>query len=174
MVQRGSKSVIQLEEIAEGPVDVLYVHFFVDQRSFRHEHEAGVSRFRTSVEDVDSLQSHLFESGLIIADLSVSGCSDSRSLLSQGLDSEVQSISENVLVQPGGNVALGKDAKGSLSVVKGLELGVCVTDLITVLGPTVELRDVPVGRAWQEVLGSAAKQEVDTLPIGPASVSLVH
>jgi hypothetical protein len=80
---------------------------------------------------------------------------DSRSAATQGLDCEVESISVNILVEPGRDVALGEDAESSLRVVESLQLGVVHADLVSVRGPSVELGNVAVSGSSEEVLCSS-------------------
>ncbi len=112
------------------------------------------------MENVDGFEGHVFESRLIIS-----------TTTSERLDGEVESAGVDVFVEPSGDVALGEDGESTFGVVERLELGVVESDLVTVGGPSIELRDVTVSWSGEEVFGTSTEEEVDTLPWVPGEVT---
>lgn len=160
VLKSSAESVVELEEVTKSTVNVLDVHLLVDESSLGHEGPSGTTRLGTSGEDVNSLEGHLLESGLVVSTLGA-----------VGLDSKVESVGVDMLVKPGGDVTLGEDGKSTVVVVESLELGVAVANLVPGLAPTLKLRDVAVCGTGEEVLGTTAEEKVNSLPGVPGVVA---
>ena len=123
------------------------------------------------MENVDGLEGHLLETRLVVADISRLQRVDSRSLLALRSDRKLEGVGVDILVEPSGNVALGEDGKSPLGIVESLQLGLSVSNLVSVLGPSFELRDVAVTWSREEVFRTSTKEQVDTLPRVPRVVA---
>lgn len=159
VLEGGTDGVVEFEQVTEGTVDVLDVHLLVDEGGLGHQGPSGSTLLGTGGEDVNGLESHVLESGLVEG-----------SLGSVGLDGMDEGVGVDVLVEPGGDVSTGKDGKGTVLVVEGVELGLVVTDLVALLGPPGELVDVSVLRGSDKVLGTTTEENVNATPGVPGVV----
>lgn len=103
------------------------------------------------MQDINGLQGHLLEPRLVV-----------RSPSTPRLDSEVEGIGIHISIEPSGDVSLCKETERSLSVVERLELGVIVSNLVAVGGPSFELGDVAVPGSGQKVFGATTWQVINS------------
>ena len=153
--------VVELEELAKGAVVVHGVHLLVDVSSLSHEEEAVVMVLRAGVENVNGLESHVLQTGLVIRIL---GGPVGVVLLA------LEVVRVDVAVEPGGHVAGGEESKGS-GVIRGLRKGgVVPADAVSALRKKVVVGLVLVRLLGEEVLSTTAKEHVGSVELGPGVV----
>lgn len=152
--------VVELQKITQSTIVVKDVHLLVDGSSLGHEEESLLAT--ALVQDINSLEGHLLETGQV----------KSRPLSTLGVVLEgLEVVLVDVAVQPDGHDTLAKDTK-SLLVVVGSEEGLLVSaDRVSFLGELgiVVLALVRTGTG-EELLSTATEEDIRTTVVGPGVV----
>lgn len=166
-----SDGIVELEQLAQRTFVVEHVEHLVDGGGLGHHEEALVLGV-TSLEDVDGLQGHLSETGLVQG--RASGVDKRRnSSVDQvvGVDVAVEPPAQRITSAIGkkgegsrdllGHVALAEDPQSALARIGGLEGGVVVDDLIALSSEgIVVVGTVGRSRSRFELFGTTAEEHI--------------
>ena len=161
-LHRGLDGVVELEKLAQGTIVVQDVHHLVDRGSLRHHEEALITAPRR--ENLQSLDGHLFESGLVrsVAPLSV-----------RGILVALEILRVYVAVKPLGHVALREDAQSFVSVGRTQERRLVESYTVTLFAERlVVVLSFEGSLVGKELLRSSAEQNVGPGPIRPSVVGV--
>lgn len=154
-------SVVKLEKIAQSTVVVKGVHLLVDRGSLRHEEETLV--LATGAEDVNGLEGHVLKTGEVLS-ITCSTC---------GVVAEVlEIVCVDIAVKPDGQVALAEDTESTLALVGLEKRGLVVGDSVALLLELLVVVLALVRALREEVLSTAAEENIGALVLGPAVVAV--
>ena len=156
----GTYGVVKLEKVAKGTIVVHGVHLFINGGGLGHEEEAVVGA--ASGEDVDSLEGHLLQARQVEGGLKAP----------QGMVLKVTEIvSEDIAVEPGGQVALGKYSEDALLRRRCFEGRLVLSDLVALVGKFGIVVLALVG-CWvgEELLGTSTKVRLGATLGGPGVI----
>lgn len=162
----GLDGIVEFEEVTEGTVVVEEMHHLIDRGGFGHEEPTlgGVTLvgLGAGVEDVNGLEGHFLETGL------VSGIA----LVTRWVVALVLKVFlPDVTVKPLGHVGDGEDTKGTLGVRGGLEGGIVQVDSVSFFGEFLVVVLVLVGfAAGIELLSTTTEEDIGAVPVNPAVV----
>lgn len=158
----GFDGVVELEEFAEGAVVVEDVHHLVDGGGLGHEEPTFLAR--ASLEDVNGLDGHLLEAGLV----------ERRLLVTGRRERLVQVGAVDVAVEPLGHVGDSEDTESLLGVLGRQKSSAVLYDGVVGLLELLVVVLVLVGDATErgrvELLSTTAKDDIDG-SLGPGVVS---
>lgn len=160
LVNSSADGIVKLKEVAKGTVVVEKMHLLIDGGTLGHEEEALVRA--TVVQDVNSLEGHILEAREI----------SSITLSTMGVVLKTLGVvGVDVTVEPDGKVALAEDTESLLLGISGGEASLVVADGVALL---LKLGKVVLALVRtltsQEVLGTATKEDIGTVLLGPAVV----
>ena len=159
VLDRLSDRIVKLEEFAKSTVVVHGVEHLVDGSGLGEQQETLVTR--SSVEDVDSLQGHLGQPGLV----------DSSSVTGRALGNVGQVLGEDFTVDPLGHVGLGEETERSLVGVKSGQGVLVVGDLISSIGKDLVVVGLVGGAApGDPLLGTTSEEDIGAGPLSPVRV----
>ena len=151
--------VVKLEEFTESTVIVHGVEHFVNGSGLGEQQETLVTR--SSVEDVDSLQGHLGQSGLV----------DSSSVTGRALGNVGQVLGEDFTIDPLGHVGLGEETERSLVGVKSGQGVLVVGYLVSSIGKDLVVVGLVGGTApGDPLLGTTSEEDIGAGPLSPVRV----
>lgn len=157
----GLDGVVELEELTEGTVVVENVHHLVDGSSLGHEEPTSVTR--ASLKDVNGLEGHLLETGLVESGL----------LVTSGRKSLVQVLAVDVAVKPLGHVGGGEDTESLLRALGSKHFGAVLDNGVASLAELVVVVLVLVcntaERRVVELLSTTTEDDIDG-SLGPGVV----
>lgn len=157
----GFDGVVEFKEFAERAIVIEHVHHLVNGGGFRHEEVALVAG--AGLEDVNGLEGHFLETGLVEGGLFVTG----------GRERLVEVLAVDVAVEPFGHIGGSENTESLVLGVGSLQSGAVLDDLVVLLGELVEvvlaLICLSTKRRRIELLSTTAEENIDGY-IGPSVV----
>ena len=160
LLDGGTDSVVQLEQVAQRAVVVESVHLLVDRGGLRHEEEAVLAA--ALVQDVNRLERHLLEAGQVLGRCISTGWV---------VLARREVVGEDVAVEPDGQVAPAEDAQSLLVVGGRLQGRLVPANRVALLGELgVEVLAARRARPGNPLLSATAKVGVGAPVVGPGIV----
>jgi len=154
-------SVVKLQQFTHCSLHVGDMHSLVDTSGFDHSHEGYILVLGSLVEDIDRLDSHLFQTRRV-------GVGSSESLVVGVVSGEgrlLEVVLEDVTIQPGRHGRGREETESTLVVTDLVEGRVRVNKVVSSILPFADLTDVAVRLARKPVTSSSSEENVGSIPV---------